>query len=231
MARYLSHHLITKVMRELKLRQVKTGVGDDDMLVGRFPPFITVSREPGSGGHPIAEMVAKKLGYSFYDSAIIEDIAKSAKLRKSVLEEVDEKGRSLVTDFIHGLFNPEYVSDATYMRHLCKVILSVAYKGKVVILGRGSNFITPFAAGLHVRVTAPYRVRLQRAIDFEGHSPAKARKVIKGHEKDRKEFVKQYFGKSIVNPKHYDMVINTSFLSMEDAADLIVNAYKKKFSL
>jgi len=49
----------------------------------RRRPFITVSREAGSGGRPVAQAVAKKLGFKFYDRKIIELTAKKAKRRES----------------------------------------------------------------------------------------------------------------------------------------------------
>lgn len=48
----------------------------DDLLT---KPFITIAREPGSGGAPIAKAVADKLGYLFVNEQIIEEIARSTK--------------------------------------------------------------------------------------------------------------------------------------------------------
>ena len=141
-------------------------------------PFITIAREPGSGGKIVGQEIAKRLGFTFYDHELIEEIAKSTKLRKSVLDQVDEKGRTALQDLIQGLVNPDYISDITYFTALCRVILSIAYRGNAVILGRGANFITPFAQGLHVYVTAPKPVLIQRAIDFEGHAPQKAKESV-----------------------------------------------------
>ena len=42
--------------------------------------IITVSREFGSGGRAIGEGVAKKLGYNFYDKAIIDEAAQESGL-------------------------------------------------------------------------------------------------------------------------------------------------------
>jgi hypothetical protein len=47
-----------------------------------------------------------------------------------------------------------------------------------VILGRGANFITPFGKGLHVNITAPYFIRVRRAMDYEGLSEQQAKEVL-----------------------------------------------------
>jgi cytidylate kinase len=193
-------------------------------------PFITVAREPGSGGRPIAKSVAKKLGYEFVDKQIIDEISKSVERRRAIIEEVDEKSRTMMEDIIHSLLNSEYVDNEIYMTELCKVILAYAYKGKVVILGRGANFITPFARGLHVSVTAPLAVRVKRAVDFEGFSEKKAKRVIAKVEKERHDFIMQYIQRDPKKVNSYDLTLNTTYYEVDEARDVIIKAFYKKFS-
>lgn len=195
-----------------------------------FPfPFITISRDPCSGGAPIGREVATRLNFQFYDRELIEEIAKKSKLRREILEQIDERGRTTIQDMIHSILDPDYISDVTYLRQLSKVILSLAYKGNVVILGRGASFMTPRDRGLHVRITAPLSVRIDRAVMYEGLSPQKARDLIGKHERDRKEFVRQYFDADIRRPEYYDLVVNTEFLDVDETADIIVTTFRRKF--
>lgn len=193
-------------------------------------PFITIAREPGSGGAPIAAAVAKKLGYELVDEQIIDQIASSTKRRKEIIKAVDEKHRSKIEDIIHSVLNAEYIDDSAYVTELVKVILAYSYKGKCVILGRGANFITPFAKGLHVNITAPYKVRVQRAVDYEGHNHAMAKEVLAKVEKERREFVKQYFKKDPKKVNSYDLNLNTTYFQVEQARDIIVEAFYQKFT-
>lgn len=52
--------------------------------------IITISREFGSGGRTIGNMVAKKLGIPFYDKDIIEKIAQDTGYAKEFIEEEGE---------------------------------------------------------------------------------------------------------------------------------------------
>lgn len=225
--------LINKVMTGLRLQQAQPEINYSysPLESGFSKPFITIAREPGSGGHPIGKYVADQLKFQFIDEELLEEVAKSTKKRKEVLADVDERGRSAIDDIVHGFINPDYVSDVTYVSEMTKVILSYAYKGNVVILGRGSNFITPFAQGLHVRITAPYGVRVQRAVDYEGHSLAKAREVVNKVEKDRRDFVKQYLRKSIDDADSYDLTLNTTYFTPEQSAEIIIQAFQAKFTV
>jgi cytidylate kinase len=188
-----------------------------------------VSREPGSGGRPIAEMVAKKLKFELYDEKFIEDIAQSTKRRADLIRSIDEKARGLITDMLQSILNPDYISDMTYIRHAAKIILTRAHKGRVIFLDRGANFIIPPESALRVRIQAPYPVRVARAIKYEKIDLGRAREIIRKHDTERKEFVRQYFDKNISNANFYDIVLNTSFMTLEDARDLIIFSFKKKF--
>ena len=196
-----------------------------------FKPFITVSRESGSGGAPIAKMVAGSLGFELYDEKFVEAIAKSAKKRTELIKSVDEKARGLVTDVLQSVLNPEYISDMTYIRHAAKVVLTRAHKGKVVFLDRGANFMVPSESGLRVRIQAPYKTRVQRAIKYQHIDLESAKETIREYDTERKEFVRQYFGKNISNANYYDLILNTTHMTLEDAKDLIVLAFKRKFKV
>jgi cytidylate kinase len=192
-------------------------------------PFITVAREPGAGGAPIAKQLAKLLNFELVDEQIIDQIAASTQKRKSIIKAVDEKSRTNIEDIVHSLLNLEYIDDTTYVTELVRVVLAYAYKGNVVIVGRGANFITPFAKGLHVRVTAPYSVRLQRAMDYEGHSLTRAKAVIAKVEAERRDFVKQYFKHDIAKSNSYDLILNTKYFRINESAKIIIQAFNQKF--
>lgn len=193
-------------------------------------PFITVCREPGSGGALVAQKVAKKLGFEYVDQQIIDEIAESTKKRKEIIKSIDEKARTSIQDIVHANLNKEYVSDYKYISELSKIILAYAYKGKVVILGHGANFITPDSKGFHVRVTAPLPIRRIRAVKYENLNAQEAKETIAKVEKDRIDFVKKYFKKDIKRASYYDMVLSTAYIDLDSAADLIIEGFYKKFS-
>jgi cytidylate kinase len=220
--------LINRALKLFKLREkASASVDDKNDCFGNS--FITIAREPGSGGAPIAKAVADKLGFELVDEQIIEKVAKSVRKRKEIIKQIDEKARTGIEDVIHSILNKDYVDEVKYTKELFRVILAYACKGNVVILGRGGNFVTPFARGLHVRITAPYKVRLQRAIDFEGLNEAQAKKIIGKVEKERKDFVKQYLKHNISKANSYDLTLNTTYFQVNEARDVIIEALYKKF--
>jgi cytidylate kinase len=218
--------LITKYVKRQELLLTEPTAFSKNKTV---KPFVTISRESGSGGKPIARAVAKKLGLKIYDKQLIEMTAKKSKQRKSLIASLDEKDRGFVEDLVHSMLNPEYVSEDTYIKNLVEVVLSVAHKGNCIILGRGSNFITSQYGGLHVRLVAPFLVRAGYTAQYEGRSIYEARERVKEFDRERKEFVKKHFDKDPSNANYYDLVINTTYYNIEQAANLIVAAFKQKF--
>ncbi len=221
---------INKIINQLNLRDNVLSALAAKSSEAFIKPFVTIAREPGSGGAPIARAIAAALGFDYVDEQIIEEIANSTRQRAAIIKAVDEKHRTAIQDIVHSLLNKDYIDDVKYISELVKVVLAYADRGHCVILGRGGNFITPFAKGLHVLVTAPYDVRVQRAMDFEGLSREKAKKIIAEVEQERRDFVKQYFRQDHNKINAYDLVINTTFFRVDEARDVIIEAFYRKFS-
>lgn len=192
-------------------------------------PDITISREPGSGGKLVAKKVAKKLGFKFYDKRLNRQVCKKLGISIKTLKEIDEKPRSWISDVVHATFNPEYISDIEYVNVLRKVILEIGIKGDVVILGRGANHIIPDNKALHVRITAPLEHRTKMAMKYENLSEIQARNRVRQVSRKRSQFVRQYFGKSITDSANYDLVINTNNVSLDQAVNIIITAFKQKY--
>ncbi len=214
-------------MKVMNVKDIFNFSQDNQVLFSK--PFITVARQPGSMGRPIARKVADMLGFHFLDEELIDDIAESTKKRRAIIQAVDEKSRSRFNDVIHAMLNKEYVDDYTYIKELTKVILAHIYQGKVVIVGRGASFISPFEKGLHVNIVAPEELRTQRTMDFDKISRTQAKTQNSKIASEREEFIKQYFKKDITKCVNYDLSINTACYSIDKAAELVLEAFYRKF--
>ena len=195
-------------------------------------PIITISREMGAGGHPIAELVVKKLGkpWKLYHENLLDQIAKSTKLRKELIKEIDERKRPMIEELIYDILGKKYLTLSSYYRHLVHTLAMIGKRGYAVIVGRGANFILKDA--LKVRIICEMKQRIDWEIEFEKISREEAIKRIKESDKKRYEFVKTLFNHDIKKAHHYDLIIKTSKrLSIYDAADAIVMIAKRRFKL
>ena len=61
--------------------------------------IIAVSREFGSGGHEIADILAKKFNIPIYDNNLLTEIANSKNLDVDTLEKYDEKPQRILMGY------------------------------------------------------------------------------------------------------------------------------------
>ena len=72
---------------------------------------ITIGRQFGSAGHDIGELIAKELGFKFYDKELVEMAAKKENISADTIKEVDEKATSsLLYSLASGSFSLRGVS-------------------------------------------------------------------------------------------------------------------------
>jgi cytidylate kinase len=188
---------------------------------------VTISREPGSGGNLVAKGVSKRLEFDLFHQEVIHEMANSANVSNILVETLDEKGLSVLEDWISSLVDDRHLWPDQYLQHLMKVIGTIGKYGRSVIVGRGANFILPGDKRLSVRVISPQDVRAQNVSRDYDISIAEAKKRILRTESNRRAFVRKYFYADIADPVNYDVVINTGALSIDVAADVVSSALER----
>jgi len=200
--------------------------------VRKILPLITISREMGSGGRPIAYLVEKKLGppWKVYHREIIDEIAKQTHLEKKLIKEIDENKIPMIDELIGDFFGKRYVSLSTYYKHLVKILSTIGHRGYAIFVGRGSHNLFPQA--LKVRIICEMSQRIKWEMEFEHLTKTQAMNRIEDSDTKRYEFEKAVYSHDIRKAHHYDLVIRTGpSLSIEDAADLIVIMAKRRFTI
>ena len=181
--------------------------------------IITISREMGSGGIPIAHDVAEKLGYTLIDGESILAAAESYGLSPEAVEQADEKP----PHFVDTLDSKQFLD--LHMIEL--IILEAALKGNVIIYGRGGqDLLKDVSNVLRVRVIAPFEDRVERWAEREWLDPDRARFLVRKSDQQRAGFIKYYFDRDWEDAIHYDLVINTQKLSLDMAVKLICDGVK-----
>jgi cytidylate kinase len=189
-------------------------------------PVITISREPGSGGRIVATELGKKLGLDVFHQEIINEMAESAQVSSRILKTLDEKGLSVLEEWITSLVDNQHLWPDQYLRHLMKVIGTIGKHGSAVIVGRGANFVLPSEGRIRVRIIAPLDLRVENVSSNFGVSAEEAKRRIIRTESERRAFIRKYFNADITDPINYDLVLNTGTLSIEAAVNAIKNASK-----
>lgn len=190
-------------------------------------PVITISREPGSGGRLVAKGIADRLGFDLFHQEVIHEMAESAKVSERLLETLDEKGLSVIDDWVSSMVDDRHLWPDQYMQHLLKVIGTIGKHGRAVMVGRGANFVLPPEKRFRVRIVAPRKFRAKHVSDDFGISLGDAERRVMQTEANRRAFIRKYFHADIADPTNYDLVINTGTVNIETAVEIIARAMGK----
>ena len=77
---------------------------------------------------------------------------------------------------------------------------------------------------LRVLVTASPETRARRLAEARTLDLKDARKAITDADTARADYLRRFYGVEAELPTHYDLVVNTDTLSVEQAADLVARA-------
>ncbi|MBM4427349.1 MAG: cytidylate kinase-like family protein [Chloroflexi bacterium] len=180
---------------------------------------ITISREFGSEGDTIAQKTAKALGYHFVDKHFIGDI-----LAQYGYVEFDKAYQTLPT-FWERFDAQRNKQRDVMVRMLNQVIQAVAHHGDVVILGRsGFEVLSGFADVLHVRLQAPFAVRVGRVMESQNLTFDQADALVRESDKVRLAFVEEFYKVPWGAINAFDLVINTDKIAPTLAVDWILDA-------
>lgn len=183
--------------------------------------IITISREMGSGGIPIVQKTAEKLGYTLVDGDAIARVAGDYGLSLETLEKVDEKPPAFIEKI------DEKLEIAQHRVEL--IILEYALRGNILIYGRGGqDLLKGVDSVLRARITAPFEDRVERWAEREWLDPELARILVRKSDQQRAGFIKYYFDRDWQDPLQYDLIINTARLSEETAIKLLCEGVRDR---
>ncbi len=191
-------------------------------------PVVTISREFGTLGMELGRRVAMRLGFSYWDREIVTEIARRLHTPEESVSVFDEHHRSAMDDLFGVTFDQGAVS-ADYGDQLRAIVRSIARKGSAVIVGRGSQYLVDPQRALRVRLVAPTRQRVSEIAKRANVSSETAAHTVRAGDRDRAQFMRQYFGKDGTDPTDYDFVLNTANYPPERAEALLLMAYLAKF--
>ena len=188
--------------------------------------IIAIGREYGSGGHKIGEILSKRYGIPLYDKEMIEEIAKEKNLDLDELKKYDETPRNrLFSRTVNGFTNSpeETISQMQFdfLREKAKAGESFVVVGRCAtsILKDNENTVCIFVTGNLVD-EATRISKLYRLTEVEGEA------LVEKVNKQRKQYHNYYCKEKWGDSRYYDLIINSSKVGIENAADIIDNYIK-----
>ena len=192
--------------------------------------LVTISREYGSGGRLIGRMVAEKMGLPFYDREIIDMAVEQSGLSHEVIETAELRAKSSISYSLASvmpfgeMFSTEAMSinEKLFMTQF-DVIRQIGETDEGVIIGRCADYVLRDLPGVtNIFIHAEFEDRVKRCIESYGDDPATVETKIKDYDKARANYYNFHTSQKWGQYSNYNLAINTSYITDEKAADLIV---------
>ncbi len=201
---------------------------------------VCISHAAGAGGEEVGRLVAERLGFLYVneeivaraaakggvDAADVADEERRKSLAARALNAIAQGGGEAWTLGAVGPLSSREELDSDDIRSLIReTIEQTAARGKAVIVAHAASYAIGHGDGvLRVLVTASPETRTTRVAEAEGLDQAGAARALKESDAGRADYLKRFYDVREESPTHYDLVLNTDGLSVEQAADLISQA-------
>ena len=205
----------------------------------RRPPAITISRQTGAGGLPIAELLAQRLQssplrtdfpWTVFDKNLVSRVLEDHNLPERLAQYMPEDKISFISDTLEELFGLHPPS-WELLHKTAETVLKLAELGNVILVGRGANLITSKLQHVfHIRLVGSIERRGTRVQARHHLDAAAAIDLIKHEDAARERYLKKHFLHDTHNPLLYHLVMNTDWLGESEATDLIAHAVLSRFA-
>jgi len=191
-------------------------------------PFITISRESGSGGSSLARALALRLNahlpegpqWTVYTGNLIEEMLQSHQLSPRLARFLPEDKIPEISAAIGELvgLHPNLWDLVQKTNELMR---RLARGGFAILVGRGANFATSeIAHGVHVRLVGPVSHRAKHIAHLHQMDEADAASHNAKRDLARERYVRTNFNANISDPNAYDLVINTARAHLSEATEI-----------
>ena len=193
---------------------------------------VTIARQFGSLGRPIARKVSEKLGIQYYDRDIVELTAKNLNLPVSTISDAEESAKSAFFNMNYPLgMGTTAIQDSIFASQR-KIIVNLAEKESCIIVGRCADHILRDCKNIiNIFIYAPYEARLINCVERLDMRLDEAKRMIASVDKARESYHRHYCGYSMSDKDYKHVMLDSSLLGVDGTCDILTDIIKKRFNL
>ncbi len=204
--------------------------------------IITVSRLYGSGGSEVAARVASSLGWSLLDNAVVDAVAVRLGVTRDEVAAREERVPSLAERLVEtmALGSQDWIipagagkrppTDAQVIEVTRHIVDEAIARGPLVIVGRGAQaMLAERSDALHVFCHAPRSALIARSMTRDRIDENQASRLVDETNSQREQWVRRHWNRGWREQSNYHLSVNTDWLGLAGAADLVVAAARMCF--
>ena len=193
--------------------------------------IIAITRTCGSGATSIGKILAKNLGVEIYDRNILRLASDDSGISEELCARADEDQkqsllfRASQKVYSGGLIPPEkedFTSNNNLFNYQAKVLRELADESNYVVIGRAADYVLRDKPGLvRVYIYASREKCIEKEMNRQKIDWKTADKFISKTDKYRRDYYRYFTGQEWENMQNYDLCINTTQMTYEQAAKAI----------
>ena len=191
-------------------------------------PTVTISRQYGCEGYPLAEtlkeLLERKSGdhWMIFDKTLIERVSRDTALSERFLSNLGDASKPV--DDIFGTLMPHWTTHAEAYGLLARQVIALADQGNAIIVGRGGAVLTQrFSNCFHFRLVASLEHRIQSIQQRLNIPYGDAKTLVIENQKARDKFIESFLNCSMADPSYYHCVFNSTKIKTPSIARSILN--------
>ena len=193
---------------------------------------ITITRQFGSLGRPIAKKMAELLDIEYYDRDIVEETSKNLGLPVSEISDQEESAGNSFFNMIYPLGMQKSDQQDRIFQEQAKIIRNLTDQQSCIIVGRCSDYLLRNNKNcMHIFIYAPYEARLRNCIDYLRMDEITAERMIAKVDRARDKYHKTYAGYLPGDFRYKDLMIDSSAFGIDGTANVLANAVRQHFGL
>lgn len=193
---------------------------------------ITITRQFGSLGRPIAKRLSELLDIEYYDRDIVEETSKNLGIPVSEISDQEESVKNNFFNMIYPLGTQTTAQQDQIFHEQSKIIQGLAAKQSCIIVGRCSDYILRNNKNcMNIFIYAPYEARLRNCVDYLHMDNEDAARMISKVDKARNKYHKTYAGFLPGDFEYKELMIDSSAFGIEGTALVLAQTIRQHFGL
>lgn len=184
--------------------------------------ILAISREHGSAGKRIGQLVAEKIGVPCYYKEMIALAARESGLSKEFISKINSDENAIMKEL--------YLSTSVIQQAVTaqdKAIKQIAEKGSCVIIGRAADYVLRNNKNvIRIFIYAPEDYRINKVMEMYGDTKEEGRRSIARSDAARAAYYKSISGRNWGDPHEYELCIDSS-IGAEATANIICDYFNR----
>ncbi|UCG11881.1 MAG: cytidylate kinase-like family protein [Deltaproteobacteria bacterium] len=200
---------------------------------------ITISRKYASGGRRIGKYVANRLNYEYVDKALFQKIAEKLHVSEGTLSSFETGRQYRISNQFSKFFSKNYiqrivgydrtvVEEPEYKEALRNLVLGVAARDNVVIIGRAAHFFLKDMENCYrFHLLASDAWRSEYAIQRLGVRRSRVEQILEDRDINHTWFLRTVSGEAAEEPHLFHLILNMDLIPIEKATDLVLKSVEE----